>query len=46
MEMGKLKISQLAQGEIRWKLNIPAKTEVTKKLRYEVSYPKDMVLNH
>lgn len=45
MEMGKLKISQLAQGEIRWKLHIPAKTEVSKKLRYEVSYPKDMILN-
>ena len=45
MEIDKLKISQLAQGEIRWKINIPAKTEVSKKLRYKVSYPKDMMLN-
>jgi uncharacterized protein (TIGR02231 family) len=45
IEIGPLKVSNLDQGKIIWKLNIPAKGQATKKLEYEISYPKGMRIN-
>jgi uncharacterized protein (TIGR02231 family) len=41
-----LKASNLNQGKIIWKLSIPAKGQVTKRLEYKISYPKEMRINH
>jgi uncharacterized protein (TIGR02231 family) len=46
IEIGPLKVSNLDQGEIIWKLNIPAKGQATKKLAYKISYPKEVRVNH
>jgi len=44
--LGNIKLSNLTQGEIRWRLDIPAKQKITKKHQYQISYPKDMRLNY
>ena len=46
IEIGPLKVNNLNQGKIIWKLNIPAQGHVTKKLEYKISYPKGMRVNH
>lgn len=45
LQIDKLKASQLSQGEIKWRLDVPSKTEMLKKLKYEISYPKEMQIN-
>jgi uncharacterized protein (TIGR02231 family) len=45
VEIGNLKLSKFDQGKITWKLMVPAKGQATKKLQYEISYPKEMKLN-
>jgi len=45
MLMGELKISDLKEGKIQWRFNVPSQEKVHKKHQYQVSYPKDMTLN-
>lgn len=45
MLIGKLKVSDLAEGKVQWRFSVPSQEKVTKKHQYQISYPKDIKLN-